>query len=276
MLPTADVAKELGLEVVRPLAGGQFGATLVRNGSGQELVLKLLASDRLLAAASRGAGFANRLRSAGYPAPEYLGTGTHAGCTWTLQTVLPGVVPTVTTAAHIAALLELAERHIDFAGETLDWQAAAARKTARSLEVAAESAPVLAAELSQVLDRTSHIKLRQGDVVHSDFHHQNLLVIGDEVTGVFDWEIATPGDWRFDVVTLAFWSSMVPGQVPADARAMVYEQMTAICAPAELAFMAAVLAARQLAFEASTHPDRIARFAEGLQHVVAPWWQEFR
>jgi len=45
-------------------------------------------------------------------------------------------------------------------------------------------------------------------------------------------------------------------------------------ARSELAFLAAVLAARQLAYEASAHPDRVGRFIEGLERKIAPWWRE--
>ncbi len=273
MLPTVAVAEELRLDVVRPLAGGEFGATLVRNASGEELILKLLASDRLLAAASRGAGLANRLRLAGYPAPEYLGTGTSEGCTWTLQRVLRGRVPDVMTAAHAQALLALAESHTGFAEDTFDWQTAAIRKTRRSLETPRPVAPALVAELEHVVERSAGVELRRGDVVHSDFHHRNFLAEGEHVTGVFDWEVASPGDWRFDLVTLAFWTSIVPAGSSEEARSLVQERVASVCDPDTLAFLAAVLAARQLEFDARVHPERVHAFQAALERTVADWWR---
>ncbi len=48
--------------------------------------------------------------------------------------------------------------------------------------------------LLRVLDRTDDVVLAQTNIVHGDFHHRNFLVDGERVTGVFDWEIAGPGD----------------------------------------------------------------------------------
>lgn len=266
------VASELGLVVEKRLGGGEFGATLVSR-AGSQLVLKVLPSAGMLAAVTRGSGLANRLRSAGYPAPEYVGVGTFEDSTWTLQRLLPGRIPKVMTGAHAEALLALAERHADFAEETFDWQAAAVRQTRRSLAAARGVAPELSGELESVMDRSGGIELRRGDVVHTDFHHRNFLAEGERVTGVFDWEIATPGDWRFDVVTLAFWMAVVPAGFTEDARVLVRERAQAVCDPATLAFMATVLAARQLEFDARVHPERLDGFRQALELEAAHWWR---
>ncbi len=266
------LAAELGLTVERRLGGGEFGATLVRRGD-SDLVLKVIGLPGWLPVVTRGSGIANRLRSAGYPAPEYVGVGTFEESTWTLQRLLPGRVPGVMTAAHAEAMLALAERHAGFAEGTFDWQTAAARQTQRSLGVARAATPELVAELEQVMKRTAGIELRRGDVVHSDFHHRNFLAEGVRVTGVFDWEIASPGDWRFDVVTLAFWTSVVPAGSSEDATRLVRSKAEALCEPGALAFMVAALTARQLDFDVRVHPERLPGFQGALERTVAPWWR---
>lgn len=267
------IAEELGLTVVRRFADGEFGATLVRRGD-SDLVLKVIGSAEWLSAVTRGSGIANRLWAAGYPAPEYLGVGTFEGSTWTLQRLLPGTVPDRMTAAHAEQLLALAKRHAGFGESTFDWQGEAIRQTRHSLEIVRAAAPGLAGELSTVLDRTARTELRRGDVVHCDFHHRNYLADGERVTGIFDWEIATPGDWRFDLVTLAFWTSTFRAGASADAIRLIGEEARAACGPEVLALMTAVLAARQLAFNAQRHPDRFPRFQEALQSTAAPWWRD--
>lgn len=266
------VAAELGLEVVRRLAGGEFGATLV-NRNGTDLVLKVLASARMLGAVTRGTGLANRLRSSGYPAPEYVGVGTFEDLTWSLQRNLPGAVPDVMNAAHARAMLTLAERHASFAEDTFDWKAAAVRQCGRSLEAIRPVAPGLADELARVLDMAPGIELRRGDVVHSDFHHRNFLAEGDRVTGVFDWDLATPGDWRFDLVTLAFWSAVLPNAFADEARHIIRERLHAVCEPETLAFLTAVRAVTQLEFDARLHPERLPKFREAIEREAAQWWR---
>ena len=46
--------------------------------------------------------------------------------------------------------------------------------------------------------------------MHGDFHHRDFSLDEGRVTGVFDWDIAGPGEWRFDLVNLAFDVSDVP------------------------------------------------------------------
>ena len=41
------------------------------------------------------------------------------------------------------------------------------------------------------------------------------------MAGVVDWDIATPGDWRFDLVCLAFVCQMYPKTCEPDALATV-------------------------------------------------------
>ncbi|MFF2852538.1 phosphotransferase [Streptomyces sp. NPDC058001] len=47
-------------------------------------------------------------------------------------------------------------------------------------------------------------RLAGDDAVHQDFHPGNMLTAGRLVTGVVDWDGASRGDRRFDLVTLRF------------------------------------------------------------------------
>ena len=42
------------------------------------------------------------------------------------------------------------------------------------------------------------------DLVHLDYHPGNVLVSGNRITGVIDWDGALRGDRHFDLVTLRF------------------------------------------------------------------------
>lgn len=43
-------------------------------------------------------------------------------------------------------------------------------------------------------------------LVHGDFHLGNMLAEGSTVTGIVDWEMATYGDFMFDVAVLDYWT----------------------------------------------------------------------
>jgi hypothetical protein len=189
----ASVAHELGLRIVQRLGGGELGAALVHDASGRELVLKALPGDQWQPRFALGAELAGRLRSRGYPASEYIDTGVAAGASWSLQQRLPGLVPEVLSPARAHRLCALAAMHEGAAGRRgppppLDTERWLAR-----VESQPDTAP-LAEELRAVLARTDGIELLDDGIVHADFHHRNYLAIGDDITGVFDWDLAYVGD----------------------------------------------------------------------------------
>lgn len=270
------VAAELGLRVVAPLAGGNFGAMLVEDARGRELVLKALPSPDWAPRFARGAEMAERMRALGYPAPHYAGTGVQLDASWSLQERLPGSVPEVLTEAHGRRLLELAQMHAGAAGRSSSGQQREALSDASvrlaQLNSREETRP-LAAELASVLDRWAQIELLEDGVVHGDFHHRNYLAIGDEITGVFDWEFARPGDWRSDLVNLAFWSALLPGQIPPDVASIIIERMKQLCPRTVLALLAARMALRQLDFDVRVHPEHLSTIVPGVETIIAPWWR---
>lgn len=225
------VAAELSLSIVRPLAGGEFGATLVTDADQRDMVLKVLQSPGLAPRFAEGAELALRLVERGYPAPRYYGTGATREVAWSLQEVLPGHVPQSVTMAHARKLVELAGMHAGAAGRSSSWRDETIdrmRKLSRRLAESPE-ARELAAELGQLIEVGAEAELLDDGIVHGDFHHRNYLAIGDEVTGVFDWELASVGDWRADLVTLAFWSSIITEQVPRNVASYLTNEFKSRC-----------------------------------------------
>jgi aminoglycoside phosphotransferase (APT) family kinase protein len=80
------------------------------------------------------------------------------------------------------------------AGEARRWAAL----LPRCPDWIAEPGEVLAAELLAVAPESAAATL-----VHGDFHFGNLIFRGDRVIGILDWEIASLGDPRLDVGSLA-------------------------------------------------------------------------
>ena len=77
-----------------------FGAALVEGRGDEPLVLKASLDLALAQEWATGAAMAARLRERGYPASNYLETGTTGDVTWSLQAVLPGRVPRTFTVGH--------------------------------------------------------------------------------------------------------------------------------------------------------------------------------
>ena len=126
--------------------------------------------------------------------------------------------------------------------------------------------------LAPVLDDTADVVLAQTAIVHGDFHHRNLLVDGDEVTGVFDWEIAGPGDWRFDLVCLAFACQMYPKTVEPAAFSAVMDGVREHCDAPVAAFLTACQTLRALSMIRAQRPEWIERASRRMQSALACWW----
>jgi aminoglycoside phosphotransferase (APT) family kinase protein len=271
----ATVATALGLDLVAVLGGGEFGAALVRDGSGSELVLKALPGEVWAARFARGAELSARVRSGEYPVPRYVGTGVSDGVSWSLQERLAGDVPDVMTGAHAEQLVALAHRHAGAAGREGDVH----ERFDRELDGAAErlaghpdaaDAAAVATELAGALASRS-APVRTSDVVHGDFHHRNYLASGDRVTGVFDWELAWTGDWRVDLVNLACWASWAPSQVSPAARRVVVDAAVAACEPEVIALFTAFHTLRALDFDARHHPDRLPGLLAVVDRTTRRW-----
>jgi hypothetical protein len=277
------VAAALGLRFVRRCSGGEFGAVLVEDAAGVSAILKVMPDVPPWSGAWGAAvGLAERLRAAGYPAPRYLRDGTAAGHVYTLQEVMPGAVPTWLTAGHVRQLLALAERHAGMAGgEPSLWQSyvhavLAGTHGPERVAFARASHPDAARlldEIQALAPRLAGLALPEGDVVHGDLHHQNVLVEGDRVTAVFDWEQATAGDWRYDVAWLAFWCRVDRDQVDAVGAELADRRAAELLTPPERAAYAGVAAFRVISLIAHHRRQLLPRALRWCEAHLAPLWR---
>jgi aminoglycoside phosphotransferase (APT) family kinase protein len=270
-----DIAGDLGLVYVRALRDGEFGASVVRDRDRAELVLKA-SSARSARQVARGGALAGRLRERGYPAPLLVATGAARGACWSLQELLPGRPPEALTGAHARKLVDLLALQRDAAGRCRSRRRELLARTRRwHADLSSiEETHALAGELTRVMQRCCAVELRDGDVVHNDFSHRNVLAIGDDVTGVIDWDLAGVGDWRRDMVSLGYWCAIEPSRrTPAAAR-IIDEQLRESC-PAHLrAMFVAYVALRHLDYVAHAHPDQLVALVEAIEERVAPAWRE--
>jgi aminoglycoside phosphotransferase (APT) family kinase protein len=68
----------------------------------------------------------------------------------------------------------------------------------------AESAAMLDS-LQRIVTAHAHECPQRNDIVHFDFHTNNILMEGDRITGVIDWEGSVSGDCAFDLATMLFY-----------------------------------------------------------------------
>ena len=155
------------------------------------------------------------LRSRGYPAPEYVAVGIMAQTSYSLQRVMPGEpIELRVRPALLPQLLHLNDLQCGQGESENDEPDRLIRgvmegypdfciiDTVRSYS--AESAALLDALQRIVTARASECPQRN-DIVHFDFHINNILIEGDRITGVIDWEGSESGDCAFDLATLLFY-----------------------------------------------------------------------
>ncbi len=276
------VAEELGLDVVGRLAGGERGALAVAASDGASLVLKVfpLDEERILANALEVAA---RVRARGVPVPDPYWTGTTPGRAYTLQARCDGEVPQVFEDAYAAQMLNFWEAHPDAMPEGGEWpeRAIGALRVGDieqfavhgPIRAAGGEAAVLLGEIVDVGDSADPSVLRRTDAMHRDWHHRNLLVRGDTVTAVIDWEAARAGDARLDLALLNYWCDVYVGSgVSPQARERVRSYTDARVEPEARRILAALVAIHQLWFVSALRPERLDDTVTHVRRELAPHW----
>jgi len=265
-----DVAAALGLSIIGPFPHGMFGAVAVATADGEQLVLKVQPDPTLEPVWATGAEMAARLHARGYPNPRVLRVGSTGEAVWSLQERLAGELLRRLTTTHAAQLISLAGRHDIDSGRRRPWRddaIAAARGWLDATPIDPSDARVLAA----AIDRGEGAEILQTTIVHGDFHHGNALVDGDELTGIIDWEIAGPGDWRFDLVMLAFGCHIRPDTCEPAAAALVTEAVRSQCPEDVVALMMACQVLRLASLTAARSPDRSATACRRMVAALDGW-----
>jgi hypothetical protein len=274
LLRIADAA---GLEPAdaAPLAGGQHGAWSVRTTAGDDLVVKV-SVDAKPPWAAHGVAVTAALADRGLPVARFRRLGWFAGHHVSACALLPGTAPDVLRPAAWHAVLELQRAQTGLArtlgiGRPRSWREAIAGELApegpwrhqhAALRAQGEAGRRLVDAIQARAPGCDLSTAREGDVVHGDLHHGNLLVdAGGALTGVIDWDGWSPGDCRADLVTLLFSARIVTRD-----QALVEvlgPALRDVLAPDVLWSYAARDVVRVLGWFAWQRP------AEGLEHWIA-------
>jgi hypothetical protein len=153
------------------------------------------------------------LRARGYPAPAIHTSGVHNGTRYEVQERMPGVELGSPTSERVAPLRDLVLRQRDVGlpgrGPWVEHMVASVAEGCvgycqhDAMAAHSDETRALLERLRRIADSAHNIDVSERDVVHYDFSTHNVLVDGDRITGVVDWDGATNGDAAFDLVTLA-------------------------------------------------------------------------
>jgi aminoglycoside phosphotransferase (APT) family kinase protein len=190
--------------------GGQVGASYVRWPDGHRSVLTSRPPGTL-PAARQTASLLEVARTGGVPVPRYELVAELPAGVVIVQELLPGTPPAMITQRTVDSMIEVNQRgrrlladhdlpppslylRTDGPGFCLHGPLRTYdRRTARLLDEIEEIGAALPEHLTG------------DDLVHMDFHPENVLVNRTgEVTGVVDWDAINRGDGDFDLITLRF------------------------------------------------------------------------
>ena len=193
---------------------GESGtASQVIDADTNRYVLKIGAGSEFRA--ERAARATKRLRDRGYPAPEYVAVGKLDSISYTLQRVLPGepIGPRISLDL-LPQLLHLNDLQRDQGDCEYDEPERLIRGVMEGYAdfCVLETLRTYSAESARILDSLQRVVgarakecPQRNDIVHFDFHTNNVLMADGLITGVIDWEGCASGDCAFDLATMLFY-----------------------------------------------------------------------
>ena len=212
-LALRQLAETTGLVLVADGAplGGQVGASYVRWPDGHRSVLTWQPPGTV-SDVRRAASLLEVARAGGVPAPRYELVEELPAAVVIVQELLPGTGPTTITQRTVDSMIAINHRCRGLlAGRTnlpppslylrTDGPGYCLHEPLRRYD--RRTARLLAAieEIGAALPE----HLVGDDLVHMDFHPENVLVNATgEVTGVIDWDAINRGNGVFDLITLRF------------------------------------------------------------------------
>ena len=95
-----------------------------------------------------------------------------------------------------------------------------------ALDTSPAGAAMFAAALARLRDVLVVIAPFERRLVHADLVNRNVLVAGNQISGVFDWGCSMYGDELYDIAWISFWSPWYPALEALDIVARFREHLT--------------------------------------------------
>ena len=196
--------------------GGESGSVFkVVDQSGDRYVLKFGVPGSAFSP-ERVIRVTHRLRNLGYPASSYVASGFIDQTAYMLQKTLVGTP--MGSRVHLSLLpeiLRLNDLQRDEGESSNDEPARLIRGVMEGYDqwCIIDSLRKYSDETAAMLDTIQNIVRaravecpKRADIVHFDFHANNILIKDGQITGVIDWEGSGSGDCAFDLATLFFYA----------------------------------------------------------------------
>jgi hypothetical protein len=213
----AHINQRLGksYRIVGDYAAGESGtASRVIDDLENRFVLKIGQGSEFRA--ENAARTIQRLCARGYPAPEYVAVGSVERTSYSLQRVMPG--EPIGSRLHLGLLPQLLHLNDLQRGQGESPNDEPERIIRGVMEgyvdfCILDTLRTYSCESAAMLDTLQGIVAaharecpRRNDIVHFDFHTNNILIYDQRLSGVIDWEGSESGDCAFDLATLLFYT----------------------------------------------------------------------
>lgn len=206
------------VELIGPGGGGATGSAFeVETPSGRRILKWQSAGDGV--PFGRVAVTLDRLREHGCPVPAYEVLDVGADLDASFQEVLQGRWEDRLPKSLVRELVEVNRLQHGRGGSVqgpgwadrlcvVTLEGAPTWSRHDSLEAHSAATRKLWARVRDNVEAVDRTTIPDGDAVHMDFHHRNVLQRAGVLTGIIDWEGVECGDRMFDLVTLAFYSGV--------------------------------------------------------------------
>jgi fructosamine-3-kinase len=202
--------------VGRYLQGESGAARKVVDDEGNRFVLKFGSSINHEVGNAHPGRITERLRSVGYPTPHYLAVGVVRDTWYIVQTVMRGAPignrVSLVLLPQILHLNDLQRGQGDSRDENPEritrgvMEGFAGYCVIDTLRTYSDRSAAMLTRLQCIVAANAGECPRRNDVVHWDFHTNNVLMENDGITGVIDWEGSYTGDRAFDLATMLFYT----------------------------------------------------------------------
>jgi aminoglycoside phosphotransferase (APT) family kinase protein len=199
----------------RYAAGENQGAYALATPEGERYVLKWNRRPSWLQSVRRAEQITATLADHHIPIPHYLLADTFDdGVTYWIQTTLSGAPPAPLRYGHVTQVCAFVDVQAGRAlSSEVDWSAYVLAVVFQGESGWRDSLAQYSAATREVLARLTDLvagkqafRLRHDDIVHGDLGPDNVLVVGERVSGIVDWDAAGSGDRSLDLSKLLFYT----------------------------------------------------------------------
>jgi aminoglycoside phosphotransferase (APT) family kinase protein len=271
----AHINQRLGksYRIVGDYAAGESGtASRVIDDLENRYVLKIGEGSEFRA--ENAARTIQRLRALGYPAPEYVAVGNVEQTSFSVQREMRG--EPIGARVQLGLLPQLLHLNDLQRGQGESENDEPDRMIRGVMEgyadfcildtlrtYSCESAAMLGT-LQGIVAVHARECPRRNDIVHFDFHTNNILIYDQRLSGVIDWEGSESGDCAFDLATLLFYTWSF-----ADFREALWPALLERTNRGAVAVYLAHMIVRQLDWSMRHHDTvSVERYIDGAREII--------